>query len=151
MRLRKLGRIHVVFRQSDMPRGAILLDPFAEKAVSKEDLGTAERRGLVALDCSWKKIEQITSIKRWLEPRSLPYLIAANPTHYGRPTILSTAEALAAALFIMGKREEASTILGDFKWGPVFLELNQEPLEAYAGAANSADVVAAQQQFMAKE
>lgn len=151
MRLKKLGRIRMVFRQSDIPRGAVLLDPFAEKALSKEDSLTAEKRGLVALDCSWKQIEQITRIKRWLEPRSLPYLIAANPTHYGRPTILSTAEALAAALFIMGNREEAGKILGDFKWGQVFLDLNRDPLEAYASADNSVAVVSAQQRFMARE
>jgi len=151
LRLRKLGRVHMVFRQSDIPRGAVLLDPFAEKAISREDLETAGRRGLVALDCSWKKIEQIERVKRWLEPRSLPYLIAANPTHYGRPTILSTAEALAAALFILGDTSAAAKILGDFKWGPVFLDLNREPLEAYANAANSSDVVAAQQQFMGRE
>ncbi len=148
LRLKKLGRIEMVFRQGDIPRGAILLDPFAEKALSREDAATAERRGLVALDCSWKKIEQIAGMKLSLEPRSLPYLIAANPTHYGRPTILSTVEALAAALFIMGDRDGAIKILGDFKWGPVFLELNREPLETYARAADSSEVVAAQEQFI---
>ncbi len=151
LRLRRLGRVDMVFRQGDIPHGAILLDPFAEKALSREDAPTVERRGLVALDCSWKKIEQISGIKRRLEPRSLPYLIAANPTHYGRPTILSTVEALAAALFIMGDRDGAKKILGDFKWGEVFLELNREPLEAYAQAANSSKVVAAQELFMPKE
>ena len=150
-RLHRLGRIHMVFRQSDLPRRAILLDPFAEKALSREDAETARRYGLVALDCSWKMIEPLSDIKKWLEPRSLPYLIAANPTHYGRPTILSTAEALAAALFIFGERGMASDILGDFKWGPVFLELNREPLEAYADAKNSSEVVAAQDQFMQNE
>lgn len=151
LRLHRFGKIRMVFKQGAIPRGAILLDPFAEKALSKEDAGTARRYGLVALDCSWKQIKQISKIKRWLEPRSLPYLIAANPTHYGRPTILSTAEALAAALFIFGEKEMASDILGDFKWGPVFLDLNREPLEAYAKAANSSEVVDAQLQFMQQE
>ncbi len=151
LRLKKLGRIEMVFRQGDIPHGAILLDPFAEKALSREDAATAERRGLVALDCSWNQIEQISFANKWLEPRSLPYLIAANPTHYGRPTILSTVEALAAALFILGDKDAAGKILGDFKWGPVFLDLNREPLEAYAAAANSLEVVAAQEQFMPKE
>ena len=83
-----------------------------------------------------------------MEPRSLPYLIAANPTYYGRPTTLSTAEALAAALFILGDKEKAKVILSRFKWGPTFLDLNREPLEAYAAAENSTDVVEAQRQFM---
>jgi pre-rRNA-processing protein TSR3 len=83
-----------------------------------------------------------------MELRSLPYLVASNPTHYGKPTTLSTAEALAAALFILGYRERARDILAGFKWGPTFFELNREPLEAYAAATNSAEVVDAQRQFM---
>jgi len=75
-------------------------------------------------------------------------LVAANPTYYGRPTILSTAEALAAALFILGERSRAKEILSIFKWGPTFLELNHEPLEAYANADDSTEVVALQRQFM---
>ncbi|MFH1820922.1 MAG: DUF367 family protein [Methanobacteriota archaeon] len=150
-RLHKLGKIRMVFKQGDLPRGSILLDPFAEKALSREDAETARKYGLVALDCSWKRIEHVSKMKRLLEPRSLPYLIAANPTHYGRPTILSTAEALASALFIFGEREMASDILGGFKWGPVFLDLNREPLEAYAKAADSSEVVDAQNQFVPNE
>jgi len=151
LRLSRLGKVHAVYRLSELSRGAVLLDPFAEKALSKEDTETARRQGLVAFDCSWKKIEQISKIKKWFEPRSLPYLIATNPTHYGKPTILSTAEALAAALFILGEKETAKNLLGDFKWGPVFLELNKEPLEAYAKASNSAEIVEAQNQFMPTE
>jgi pre-rRNA-processing protein TSR3 len=150
-RLHRLGKIRMIFRRTELPRGAILLDPFAEKALSKEDSETARRYGLVAIDCSWKRIEKISEIKGRLEPRSLPYLIAANPTHYGRPTVLSTAEALAAAIFILGDEGRAKNILSSFKWGPVFLKLNQEPLKAYAEAANSSEVVAAQNQFMREE
>lgn len=148
IRLHRLGKIQMVFKLRDLPSGSILLDPFAEKALSREDAEIAEKHGLAALDCSWKKIKQASRFGKMLRPRSLPYLIAANPTHYGRPTILSTAEALAAAIFIMGNEEAAKDILGHFKWGPVFLELNREPLETYANATNSAEVVAAQELFI---
>ena len=84
-------------------------------------------------------------------PRALPYLVAANPTYYGRPTTLSTAEALAAALFILGDEAHAKEILNIFKWGPTFLDLNREPLEAYAHAKDSTEVVALQRQFMSQE
>lgn len=147
-RLQRFGKVEMVYSPLTLPAGSILLDPFAEKALSREDFSTAEARGLVALDCSWKQITQISGIKKRLVHRALPYLVAANPTYYGRPTTLSTAEALAAALFIFGEKDLAKDILSVFKWGPEFLELNREPLEAYAGASNSEEVVALQSQFM---
>ena len=148
IRLHRVGKIHMVYRFEDLPAGAILLDPMAEKALSREDARVAERRGIIALDCSWKQIEQIARLRRNVQARCLPYLVAANPTHYGRPTTLSTAEALASALFILGERDRAEGILKSFKWGNTFLELNREPLEAYAGAKDSAEVVALQREFM---
>ena len=151
MRLHRMGKIRMVYRLEGLPAGAILLDPMAEKALSREDVEVARRRGIIALDCSWKQIEQIARLRRRVVARCLPYLVAANPTHYGRPTILSTAEALAASLFILGERDQAEGIIKPFKWGNTFLELNREPLEAYAGAKNSAEVVALQREFMPAE
>jgi pre-rRNA-processing protein TSR3 len=148
MRLHRADKIQMVYKLSDLPSGAILLDPLAQKALSKADVAIAMERGIVALDCSWKQIRQIDRLRRKMVPRSLPYLVAANPTYYGRPTILSTAEALSAALFILGDPARAEEILSIFKWGPTFLELNREPLEAYARAADSKEVVGIQRQFM---
>jgi pre-rRNA-processing protein TSR3 len=148
IRLHRAGKIQMVYKLGELPAGAILLDPLSEKALSKDDADIAKKRGIVALDCSWKKIEQIVKIRRKMVPRSLPYLVAANPTYYGRPTILSTVEALSAALFILGDLVIAEEMLKIFKWGPTFLELNREPLEAYASAADSNEVVSVQQQFM---
>jgi len=148
IRLYRVGKVQMVYKLSDLPSGAILLDPLAQKALSKADVTIAMERGIVALDCSWKQIEQIARLRRRMASRSLPYLVAANPTYYGRPTILSTAEALSAALFILGDQARAEEILSIFKWGPTFLELNREPLEAYARAADSKEVIAVQQQFM---
>ncbi len=138
----------MTYNLNELPSKAILLDPFAQKAISRADTTIAEKRGLTALDVSWNKIRKIERVRRKMELRSLPYLVASNPTHYGKPTTLSTAEALAAALFILGYREQAIDILAGFKWGPTFFELNREPLEAYAAAADSAEVVEAQRQFM---
>jgi len=138
----------VVYELEKLPPGAILLDPFAQKALSRADAAIAEKHGLTALDCSWKKIKKIEGLRRRTVPRSLPYLIAANPTYYGRPTTLSTAEALAAALFILGHRDLAKAILSGFKWGPTFFDLNHDPLEAYAGASDSAEVIAVQSEFL---
>ena len=70
----------------------------------------------------------------------MPFLIAANPTNYGKPFMLSTAEAIAATLYIFGERKQAENVLSKFKWGPHFLVLNRQPLEEYLGAANSEEV-----------
>ena len=148
VRLHRAGRIHMVYKLGELPSGAVLLDPFAQKALSRADAAAAEKHGLAALDCSWKKIREIEGLRKRMTPRSLPYLVAANPTYYGRPTTLSTAEAIAAALFILGNRERAKEILAGFIWGQTFFELNREPLDAYADASDSGEVVAIQRQFM---
>jgi len=104
--------------------------------------------GLAALDYSWRCTESTRSIPLIGESRSLPYLVAANPVNYGAPTKLSTAEALAAALYIIGYKEQAEQLLSMFKWGPEFIRLNMKLFDAYAKAKNSTEVVELQRKFM---
>jgi pre-rRNA-processing protein TSR3 len=63
VRLHRAGRIRMVYKLGELPSGAVLLDPFAEKALSRADAADAEKHGLVALDCSWKKIREIEDRK----------------------------------------------------------------------------------------
>jgi len=133
-------------RPSALPRGAVLLTPEAGRALSPADGPRAERRGLAIVDVSWKRgtfppVPQAVA-------RALPYLLAANPVNYGKPFVLSSVEALAAALVIFGRGEEARTILSKFTWGGQFLTLNREPLDAYASATDSVAVVRAQGDFI---
>lgn len=140
-----LARLHLV--ASKLPRGAILLDPTAQQALSPAD---RHDRGIVVLDCSWEEVERVFPTLKMLqlEHRALPYLVAANPVNFGKPFKLGTVEAFAAALFILGRPEQAKKILDKFKWGHTFLELNREPLEAYSAAKHSHEVVKIQHEFM---
>ena len=39
------------------PKDTVLLNPFAEKSLSREDLEIAEKNGILAVDCSWENAE----------------------------------------------------------------------------------------------
>jgi len=147
-KLVRFGKAHEVTGASKIPGGAIVLDPEAEKALSREDLDRASRYGLLVLDVSWNKLTKFPRIKRGLEHRALPFLLAANPTNFGKPQRLSSAEALAASLFIMGEKDHAAELMNLFKWGPVFLDINKERLDEYSKAETSTEVVRAQERML---
>ena len=134
---------------SQIPRGAVLLNPFSARSISREDRPQILEKGLVGVDCSWKRIDDMQSVfkSRGIN-RSLPYLVATNPVNYGIPTKLSTVEALAAALFIIGESDQAQSILSIFKWGEHFLKLNAEPLQEYAQAETSKEIVEIQKAYL---
>jgi len=148
LKLKRHNMVRVVHRIRGLPRGAVILNPFSVRAFSPADRGRLERRGLAAIDCSWIHADEVFELSMHGASRCLPYLIAANPTNYGMPTKLSTVEALAAALYIAGFKEEAERLLSIFKWGPNFIVLNREFLDAYAQAKNSAEVVELQKDFI---
>ncbi len=149
VRLARGGKVKIVTKLNQLPTGAIVLDPFSQKALSPEDRKTVEENGISALDCSWKKIDgSSVMFKGRKHHRSLPFLVAANPTNYGKPCILSTAEAIAATFYILGFKDIATNIMSQFKWGPHFLELNHELLEAYSHAKDSMEVVKIQNDFI---
>ncbi|MBN1677209.1 MAG: DUF367 family protein [Candidatus Thermoplasmatota archaeon] len=147
-KLVRLGDLREVKDARNIPRGALVLDPEAEKALSREDLGAAQTRGLLVLDCSWNKLSKFPKVKSGLRHRALPFLVAANPTNFGKAQKLSSAEALAAAAFILGERARAEHIMSRFKWGGTFIDINRERLEAYAAAETSAEVVRAQARML---
>jgi len=135
-----------------LPKKGIILEPLCGKVLGPEDheLLTIKNGSLVGLDCSWAQIEpsvdKVMNRTR-LIPRMLPLLLAANPVNWGKPGKLTTAEALAAGLYLVGRKEQARNILGAFRWGERFFELNLEPLEAYSQAKSSSDLVELQFEF----
>ncbi len=133
LKLKRHGLAEVVRSIRSLPRGAIILNPFSKELLRPEDREVAIRRGIIAVDYSWR-VEEGKFIFRRIHGlhRRLPYLVAANPINFGHPHILSTAEAFAAALYIMGFKGQAKLIMSKFKWGHTFLEMNHELLEAYS-------------------
>lgn len=142
-KLARFGLVRITTQIRQL-RPFLVLSPFSEKALSPEDNGA---RGLAALDCSWAHAEEVFSCIT-LQQRALPFLVAANPVNFGKAFKLSTVEALAAGLVILGEAAQAELILSKFNWGHVFLELNREPLAEYAAARNSAEVVRIQDGYL---
>ena len=146
---RKLARFDLaqLHRSTRATPPGVVLDPFAEQALSPADAGHDR---LVALDCSWETAEREAFALDGAH-RSLPFLVAANPVNYGTPFQLNTVEAFAGALAILGERDQAERILSKFRWGHTFLELNAEPLARYADCADSTEVVAIQDEYLADD
>ncbi|XP_002978740.2 ribosome biogenesis protein TSR3 homolog isoform X1 [Selaginella moellendorffii] len=127
----------------------VVLSPVGQKCISQEDAALVEERGLAVIDCSWAKLEAVPfGHLRSGSARLLPWLVAANPTNYGRPCKLSCVEALTAALVICGKEELGTELLSKFKWGHGFLSLNSKLLKQYAKCKNSGEVVAVQNSWL---
>jgi len=145
-RMLKFNKVRQI-RPSQIGRG-IILSPFTRKALSKEDKSIADKAGLIVIDGSWNQIDSI----RWSfdrgSPRALPFLVAANPVNYGRPTKLNCAEALAAALWILDEVKQARGILAKFKYGREFIDINFERLEAYRGCSDSTEIIKVQKVFL---
>jgi len=139
----KMVRMGFAKRVSRIPSGCIVLNPFADKVLLPKDRELVALKGVAVIDVSWKHGIDKLREKRFLRAvnaRLLPLLIAANPINYGKPFKLSSVEAVAAALFITGFKDEALRILSAFKWGMQFFNLNKDLLERYSKAESENDI-----------
>ncbi|MGB8220613.1 MAG: DUF367 family protein [Methanoregula sp.] len=143
-KLERAGFLRIVKKISQIPRNTLLLDPTAEQALSPADKYV---KSITALDCSWEVLDT-GAVSSWRIRRALPFLMAANPVNFGKPCKLTSIEALAASLYILGEQERAAQILGCVSWGIRFLEVNKEPLELYVTAKDSTEVVKFQALFL---
>jgi len=143
-KLEKAQMIKIFDRIPQIPRNSLLLDPTAEQALSPADRFV---KSITVLDCSWVVLDT-GRVSSWRIRRALPFLVAANPVNFGKPCVLSSVEALAGALFIMGEKEQASAILSKVNWGIRFLEVNEEPLDLYSKAKDSTEVVEIQATYL---
>lgn len=148
---KKLSRLHML-SELRVTQGwnGLVLSPTGTRTVSPEDAEIVKANGVCVVDCSWAMLDQVPFAKlKGNETRLLPYLVAANPVNYGKPFQLSCAEALAAALYITGFKEEAKTTMDCFRWGHSFLSLNGELLDKYSRCSDGKDVIRVQEEWLA--
>ena len=151
----------------------IILNPYSEQILIPSDRRIAG--SIVGIDCSWRLAQsefaqaaggmgasttadhaQATATKntayRQKSSRSLPPLLAGNPVNYSKVGMMTTAEAISAALFIMGYDVQGHGILGRFKWGHTFYDLNCNILAEYAKMSKQEDVarIAAEYRLVTK-
>ena len=123
----------------------LVLDPFSKKTLLKSDKKLDS--SVTGIDCSWNLAT--TTFKKTFSgiPRKLPPLLAGNPVNYSKLNKLTTVEALAAAVYILGDSDMATTLLDKFKWGHTFFALNKNILQDYSKAESESDIVEICQEY----
>jgi pre-rRNA-processing protein TSR3 len=116
----------------------MVLDPFSKKTLIPKDKSIINT--IVGIDCSWNLVDSAFSKNFNGVKRKLPPLLAGNPVNYSKLNKLTTAEALAGSLFILGFKEQALQLLDKFKWGHTFYELNQNLLDEYSKLENEEQI-----------
>ncbi|KAF9528638.1 hypothetical protein CPB83DRAFT_766276, partial [Crepidotus variabilis] len=147
---KKLARLGLIteLRVGSKFRG-IVLSPKGKQVVSPSDRDIVLANGLAVVECSWARLEDVPFHKiASPNERLLPYLIATNPTNYGKPWRLNCVEALAAAFYITGFDSFAEKLLSSFGWGGSFHKVNKSFLEIYKKCSTPTDVEAAQTKIM---
>jgi len=141
----KLVKFGIAKRIKHLTGKDMILNPFAKEFVLKTDRDLTT--SLTAIDCSWE-LAQNMFLKRFVGlSRKLPPLLAGNPVNYSKVGKLTTAEAIAGALYVMDYKDMADSVLGKFKWGHTFFDLNQYLLQDYLGAKTTEDIITISQEY----
>jgi len=128
----------------------LCLSPVGVSCVAPCDKEIVLAYGVSVIDCSWARIDETPFNKmKSSHPRLLPYLVAANPVNYGKPSKLNCVEALAAAFYITGFPEIAQHYLSKFGWGQTFIDINRELLDTYSKCKDSSEVIDVQNKYIA--
>ncbi|HJW19496.1 MAG TPA: DUF367 family protein [Candidatus Nitrosotalea sp.] len=141
----KLVKFGIAKRIKHLSGKDMILNPFAKEFVLKTDRDLT--KSLTAIDCSWE-LAQNMFLKKFVGlSRKLPPLLAGNPVNYSKVGKLTTAEAIAGALYVMDYKDMADSVLGKFKWGHTFFDLNQYLLQDYLDAKTTEDVITISQEY----
>jgi pre-rRNA-processing protein TSR3 len=147
---KKLARLGLIkeLRVGSRFRG-IVVSPKGTQVISPADHELILNGGLAVVECSWARLDDVPFSKiASPHERLLPYLMATNPTNYGKPWRLNCVEALAAAFYITGFDSYAERLLGGFGWGASFWEVNRPYLERYQLCKTAGEVNVAQENIM---
>ncbi|KAJ7180794.1 hypothetical protein C8R46DRAFT_1070632 [Mycena filopes] len=147
---KKLARLGLIkeLKVGSRFRG-IVVSPKGTQPISPSDREIILKGGLAVVECSWARLDDVPFGKiASPHERLLPYLLATNPTNYGKPWRLNCVEALAAAFYITGFDSYADRLLSGFGWGGAFWKVNRTYFERYKTCTTAADVSAMQEKIM---
>jgi len=117
----------------------LILNPFSKKTLLKSDKKFVN--SITGIDCSWNLVTPTFKKSFTGISRKLPPLLAGNPMNYSKLNKLSTVEALAGAVYILGEPDLTYNLLQKFKWGNTFFELNKNLLHDYSKAQSEAEIL----------
>lgn len=148
MKLVRLGLARS-FRPGDAFKG-IVLSAEGRSVLSLSDKPLIASAGIAAINCSWNRLDEVKNIPggNLGRHRKLPFLVASNPINYGKAYKLNSAEALAAALAIVGLRQEAEKLTEKFSWNDEFWKLNDEYFTVYEQCTDSKSMIEAQNRWL---
>ncbi|KAA1472376.1 DUF367-domain-containing protein [Dentipellis sp. KUC8613] len=144
---KKLSRLGLI---KELKVGArfhgVVMSPRATQVIAPSDRDIVLQGGLAVVECSWARLDDIPFGKiASPHERLLPYLIATNPTNYGKPWRLNCVEALAAAFYLTGFDEYAERLLEGFGWGSALWKVNRAFFQRYRTCTTAKEVVAMQE------
>jgi pre-rRNA-processing protein TSR3 len=142
-----INEMRFINRFPQILRYSLVLNPLAERIICHADLPIFIKSGLTVLDCSWNHTEEIFA-RKFIHLRRLPWLVAANPTNYGKPEKLTSVEALAASFFLLRMERTAEELMSVFKWGKQFLTLNFNLLSDYAACNNTEEIKEIEREYI---
>jgi len=120
--------------QREVKGEPVVLNPYSHTLLGSWHREKVIRYGIVVVDASWKRLEPLKFNRIPGLHVKLPPLLPGNPVNYGKISMLSSIEAVAAALYITGFIDMYWRLIGLYKWMNTFHELNKEVLEEYRKA-----------------
>ena len=134
----KLVRFNLAKKVTNISKNTLTLDPFADHTLLNSD--KTNIKSITGIDCSWNLADQ-TFIKKFGGiSRRLPYLLAGNSVNFSKLGKLTTVEAIAASLYLLGFEDQSVDLLSKFKWGHTFLDLNRNLLNDYQKATSERQI-----------